>query len=255
MSYFIPQNRLEELLVLSCENLVYRPQFYRKLIDSSIYVLPAPSSVDAESGKLKTPNIRLQMIKLSGQAFLPMFTSLKRIQESVAAPVKYLQIPCKTLFEITQGTDLFLNPYSEYGKQVLPEEAKGLVDGSYFFQLAEEKFNDIFLSQPLEAPAQLIDSLTKIFQEMPEVKSAYLAQCLNHDRDNLPGLLIAIEASGDWEKLAAMAAHACAGLSQDFDFVDFYPLKQGHPQALEEYFYQKVKPFFRRKFIQRLFGS
>ena len=40
-----------------------------------------------------------------------------------------MEIPARSLFEITLGALLFLNPKSPYGKEFLPEEVQRLLSG------------------------------------------------------------------------------------------------------------------------------
>ena len=65
--------------------------------------------------------------KPNGSFFFPFFLSLDTLKRSIESNEICVGLPGKTLFEITSGTTLFLNPRGPYGKEFLPSEIDALL--------------------------------------------------------------------------------------------------------------------------------
>ena len=63
-----------------------------------------------------------------GRKYLPVFSSIARMQEYIKEDSKYLSMVGRDLFDTTRGAPLILNPASEYGKQLAPHEIAQLLD-------------------------------------------------------------------------------------------------------------------------------
>ncbi|MGR7921108.1 SseB family protein [Zobellella denitrificans] len=122
------ENRLEHMLRLAADEPAHRPEFMHVLMDSTVYVL---GTAGADEGTVDLPTgskIGIQhWERQDGGTAIPFFTSLEILQKSIETEQSYLALPAKALFEMTLGTNLFLNPRSPYGKEFVPEEVKNLL--------------------------------------------------------------------------------------------------------------------------------
>lgn len=124
------ENSLETSLRLAADEPAHRPEFYRTLLGSTVYILGtagvAQGHVNLEAGS----NISIaHWQKPDGTPVIPFFSSLPTLQQSIDSEQSYMQIPARSLFEITLGALLFLNPKSPYGKEFLPDEVQLLLSG------------------------------------------------------------------------------------------------------------------------------
>lgn len=122
------ENALEQSLRLAADEPAHRPDFFKTLLDSTVYVLGTAGTgkghVTLEAGS----NISIaNWHKADGSPVIPFFSSLKILQGSIDSEESYVEIPARSLFEITRGAPLFLNPKSPYGKEFLPEEVRHLL--------------------------------------------------------------------------------------------------------------------------------
>jgi len=85
---FEPENALEKLLVQAVKNPEDRVQFYRDLLDADIYALSADQSSTGTSNQVLTKGteVHFQHFDIQGVRYLPIFTSMKRIQAMVKSP-------------------------------------------------------------------------------------------------------------------------------------------------------------------------
>ena len=244
---FEPENDLEKSLSRAYKDTATRSSFYKDLLESEIYVITnKPLPLD-EKGHLKTgARVSFERFEHEGARFLPIFSSFKRLQDSIKNQVNYTKLNARRFFEITRGETVILNPGLELGKVFTPPEIADMLDGKIFAPRPPEPVGaDIksIVGQPLDYPNSLVEALTALFKEDPDVKTAYLSMVVTSTEDEEPQLMIAIDSSGDWPALANSAQSVAAvhmpGESIYFIRMDDSPICQ--------HILKHVKPFYTRK--------
>ncbi len=137
-----PENELEIALMNGAEDMQARKEFYQKLLWNNLYVL-TPEDFIQSGEQTAEEDIKVRLITFD-DGVIPVFTSANRISDSnvVKEPINYISLRGQDLFEITEGSTLVLNPYSEYGKELYPEEIEDLMNGSIFDLIDEEQIID-----------------------------------------------------------------------------------------------------------------
>lgn len=81
MSSFAPANRLEQLLVLAATEPSARPDFYRELLGSTLYVV-TPDQPATESVITLAKETRLKLVNWQGKGgpIVPIFSSRERLE-------------------------------------------------------------------------------------------------------------------------------------------------------------------------------
>ncbi|HSS13941.1 MAG TPA: SseB family protein, partial [Rhizomicrobium sp.] len=163
---FIAENELEKALVAAVKDWTAAPDFYRLLLETDLLVLGTVEGQENASEKVSlTPGGKLNLVPgfKDGSRYLPVFSSLVRMQEFVEQESKYLSINGRALLEITRGAPVTLNPASQYGKELSPAEVQQLLAG-------------VPLQRPIrtiageaEYPAQLVQALTRLFSARPDI--------------------------------------------------------------------------------------
>ena len=205
---FFPENDLERALVAAIANPAARPDFYRRLIGSNVFVADGA-----------------------------MFSSQARVGAATVREMNALEF-----LKTARGRKVLLNPGST-GKEFLPEEIDSILDGSIFAFHRTETLaggTHILLAQPARYPNELVEALQRLFGTDRNVRRAYLAHFSTGDR---PHTLVAIEADGDFERIAGEAVAVAQGAPVPDPPVDFLPLTD---RGLKSYF-RNLKPFYRRK--------
>jgi len=125
---------------------------------------------------------------------------------------------------ITKGSHLVLNPGAPYGKQFLPDEVSGLLDGSIFTsreRYVAQKHMQVLIGQPKEYPSDLVDAPSRLYAQMPAVKRAWLAFYHNPERDSEGALLIAIDAdAAAMDRISGESGVVIKRVSKTQKFVD-----------------------------------
>lgn len=241
---FIPENELEKALVRAVKEPHSAPNFYRLLLASDLLVL---GSVEGREGAAEpfslAPgcNVKLVTGTKGNSKYLPVFSSLARMQEYVRQESKYLSLNGRALLDLTRGAPVILNPASEYGKELTPDEVRQLLDG---------------IGAPARAipgqavyPALLVEVLSGFFATRSEIENAWIIQVAPASQEGQPQAhpLIGIETSspGSWpslmQALEAAAQANVPGLMFDVQRVDrFQP--SGMAGALLQ-----SEPFYRRR--------
>lgn len=267
------EKKLEDLLVKASLEPSQRPEFLEKLLSAEIYCIgfsdqtapQASSDVLPEGSKVSLVHIQNE----KGETYLPFFSSLESLQKAIQDEQSYLRIPAKSFFELTLGTNLVLNPYSEYGKEFFPQEVEALLQGGYGSQLESYEYQEqteVLLGQPAEYPHEMINQLRVLLKTKPEVKTAYLAQMHDPKRDQEPTLLIGFETdqainNESFQRLKNQIGHVAYESLVRKRVIDLIHLDDIHATSgLEHYLRQETDPFYVRKtrkekgFFARLFS-
>jgi len=253
---FEPDNHLEHSLVKAVTDPSHRPQFYRDLLVSDIFVVNAGGeSFDIHDGVLQQgANIQFQSWQRDGESWLPVFSSLNRLQQSLQTETTYLRLNAKSFFEITRGANVILNPNLDYGKEFTAAEIASILDGSIFRAgqgYTVEKETQVLIGQPAAYPTELVNALCRLFPKHPKVKAAYLAHLFNPERDEPAHTLIGIEAAGDWDAIVGDAGMVAKEAMPDKEIVDFVRVSPDDT-GVSQYMLHKTKPFYKKSFLRSL---
>ena len=195
---FISENALEQALVKAAKNPAAGPDFYRLLLDSNLLVMGTAEGMESASEEFAlSPGGKLNLVTglKDGVQYLPVFSSMPRMQEFVKQETKFLSIRGRDLLDITRGAPVILNPASEYGKEFSANEILQLLDvpGAGIPQYSIEE----------DYPAALVEALASVFTARPDVLTAWMVKVGFSDRGGERHPLVGIEmdTSGDWPSL------------------------------------------------------
>src|SRR4051812_2394628 len=118
---FEPSNEFEKSLVRASTDAAHRPQFYRDLLASEIFIMQ-PLSPEPPLGKRiieKGEQLKLVTLRNGDKTVVPFFSSLARLKSMLKdrEEMGYLALKADAFFKITKGAQLVLNPGSDYGKE------------------------------------------------------------------------------------------------------------------------------------------
>ena len=218
---FISENELEQALVKAAKDPAAGPDFYRLLLESDLLVMGTAEGKEnaaevfslSDGGKLNL----ITSLK-DGAQYLPVFSSLPRMQKFVKQETKFLSIRGRDLLDITRGASVILNPASEYGKELSAQQILQLLDGpgAGIPQYAIEE----------DYPTALVETLASVFGTRPDVVSAWMVKVGFDDRPGERHPLVGIEmdTSGNWKSLITAIEEAAQvqvpGLVFDIHRVD-----------------------------------
>ena len=254
---FEPVNPLEKSLMNAATNPADRPQFYRDLLKSEIYLINHNrDQLHIQNNVLQQgTQLNIQSFERDGKTWLPIFSSLERLEQFIRSDSSYLQLHARDFFEITRGAYVILNPNFQYGKEFYPEEIEQMLDGSIFKPLqtfTAQKDTNVLIAQPALYPTELVKALSELFAKNRLINKAYLAQYFNPQADGKPHLLIGIDASGDWQTAIGDAGLIASEMIGKGETIDFIRLGR---DGISEYMLKQTKPFYEKSFLKKLFGS
>lgn len=254
------QASLTELLRRAATEPAARPAFYEALMASTVFVIgrigdEAPSSA-GEATLSEGDQVQLQnWNRPDGSPVIPFFTSLDTLKQGIAEECSYLALPARSLFEMTQGAELVLDPGSDQGKEFTPDEIASLLASGLSRTATTrtvEKATQVLLGQPAQPPEAMLASLRTLFSRRPQVSRAFLA--LMHDGSGAtPHLIIGIEADGEDERIFQEAGNVAADQSRG-EPVDLIRVR-GHDDGIASYFLRDCPPFYQREAKKRGFFS
>lgn len=258
------QASLTELLRRAATEPAARPAFYEALMAATVYVIgrigdDAPAR-EGEATLAEGDQVQLQnWNRPDGSPVIPFFTSLDTLKQGIAEECPFLALPARSLFEMTQGAELVLDPGSDHGKEFTPEEIANLLASGLSRTATTrtvEKATQVLLGQPAQPPEAMLASLRTLFAQRPQVSRAFLA--LMHDGSGAkPHLIIGIEADGEDERIFQEAGNVAADQARG-EPVDLVRVREPD-SGIASYFLRDCPPFYQREakkrgFFASLFG-
>lgn len=232
-------NALERALARAADDEPYRPEFYRVLLESEVFVLGRTGGGGDGSRTLQ----RGEQVSIAGSADpdgtrrIPFFSSLGALARAITEPQEYLRLPARALFEMTRGATLVLNPGgADYGKEFHPHEVERLLRSEDpgapgIAKVTVQRETQVLLGQPAEYPHAVVETLKRLFAAIPQVRAAYLGQCAYPDEPGEPHLLVGIDAGeGFRAAIGELDRHADA-LQETRRVLDFVPMSAASPLA------------------------
>jgi hypothetical protein len=234
---FVSENRLEEALVRAVESPAAALDFYRLLLESDLLVLgTVEGQEDAAAQFSLEPGGQLALVtgERNGERFLPVFSSLTRMQAYVKEESRYLSVNGRALLDLTRGAPVVLNPGSDYGREFTAREIEQL--------LSRAGGQPRIVTTAMAQPPALVKALTAVFEKDAGVQAAWMIHVTFDDQDTHP--LVGIETSGDMAALVAeierTAQEKMPGLVFDLQRVD-----RARPAELTDAML-RTEPFYQR---------
>jgi len=243
---FIPENELERALVKAVKEPAAAPDFYRLLLESDLLVMGTAQGQEAATETFTlAPGNNLNLVTglKDGHRYLPVFSSVLRMQEYAKQECKYLSINGRALLDMTRGAPVVLNPASEYGKELTAEQVGQLLGP---FRPQRTRVGEA------QYPMPLVEALVRVFAANPLVEAARMIQVTFADRAKEPHPLVGIEAGPaiDFRKLVEAiqqeAEQAVPGMVFDVQRID-----RAAPNRVTDTLLQ-AEPFYVRDTRQKL---
>jgi hypothetical protein len=234
---FVPENTLEEALLRAINEPKARPEFYRLLFESPLFIIGERGS-PAGAASADNDQVMIATVNYQEKPYHPVFSSLSRMQAFVQEEVRYLTVPGHSLFQHTVGANFLLNPGSECGKELRAEEIAGVIQSL-------QQRPRVLIGQPKEYPTALVEGLKVLFATKPDVIGAYLVQIAFEGQDEAAHPLIGVETTGDWQALAQQMSGVMKEAPGD-TVIDMIPIDRANPQGVTQALLQ-TKPFYARE--------
>ncbi len=253
---FEPVNPLERSLMNAAMNPSGRPQFYRDLLEADIFIIQSgDNNLNIKNSVLQQGSqLKIQHFERDGKSWLPIFSSLQRLQQFIRSKTNYLRLNARDFFEMTRGAYIILNPNFDYGKEFIPQEIEQMLDGS-IFKLSQtyvaKKETKVLIGQPAIYPQKLVKALSEYFANNEFVNRAYLVLFQNLESGEKPHLLIGIDTSDHSDKVFGDAGVIASEVAGKDEMIDFIRLDNS---GFSQHIINSTKPFYQRSFLKKIFG-
>jgi hypothetical protein len=253
--FVVSQNNLLEVaLARAASDPASRPEFYKLLLESEVFVI---GHTDAgKEGSIEVPaGAKLSIVnwqKQDGSSFIPFFSSINSLQNALKEEANFVAMPARSFFEATRGATLVMNPASNHGKEFFPHEIEALLATGLNHTATRrtiDKAATVLLGQPAKYPSEMVASLTRFLAKHPTVQAAYL--CLMQDPAADQSLVVGFLGDGDLSAAMREAGAVAADTAMPGTPVDFVEIKRGE-KGIGSYFLESVQPFYQRSFGTKL---
>ena len=243
---FEPENVLEQLLLLAATDENARPAFYQALLQEEILMILAPMEGIAEGEVVLAEGQEIQLQILS-DGKLPVFSSVPRLTDGGVenGPVSYVRLPGHAFFNMVQGQDCVLNPFSPAGKLLPKDELAALLAGQLTGPTSPAGGDaQVLLSPPADYPTAVAEALTAWAATQPHIQAAYLAQMQLADAPDVPRLLLAFISSTPDPGFMQSLGPVLQGQTDAYQFVDLMLLDPTSDEGVNPYF-RTLEPFYK----------
>lgn len=240
----IPMLPFESLMKEASVNVNVRFDFYRNLPHQKVFVITSGNTQVTEGTLEENSNVELATFP---DGKIPFFTALPRIFEKnvVKERVPYLELAAGDLFQLTKGATLVLNPFSDFGKELVPQEIEQLLDGSIFGdgirEVSMPKDTQVRVGQPAVLPVEMMEALSNNFAGRDDVNAAYIAMVDMPETGAPPRLLIAMSISGDRQTIFEETGRTAQQFLKKGESVDIMELS---PENGISVYFNDQQPFF-----------
>ncbi|WP_175425733.1 enhanced serine sensitivity protein SseB C-terminal domain-containing protein [Trinickia violacea] len=246
---------MERLLRLAATEPAYRPQFSRALLNAEVFILGHPENELVQGTLQAGTKVSVKnWYREDGSPVIPFFTSEEAMRLAIREEEKYLRLPARSLFEITRGASLFLNPQLDYGKEFVPGEVEALLNagvGSQVTTRVIQQETKVLIGKPRIWPEDVVQSVTKLLVGRREVKAAYLALMHDTSIDQQPHLLLAVEFEGEDLQVLQDVGAVAGEYVKTYGPIDVIRIAHSDT-GLAGHFYQNDKPFYERTLASKL---
>jgi hypothetical protein len=250
------ENRLEALLALAADEPAYRPEFYRVLLESEVYVISDMEREGKGQGWL-TAGDALSILTIrvdENNPIIPFFTSIEELTRFVDYQAQWIGINARYLFILTRGATLVLNPQSRFSKPFYPVMIEALLTTGIHHacrQTTSQSHAGVRIHPPDPYPSKMVDSLIIFFATRPEVTTAWVA-LKQGPGDQRPHLLVGIDACKDVEQIIRQAGSVALDTVPDGQpevaFVDM----NGIPEEISKAILHNGRTFYEKSWGSRL---
>lgn len=239
---------LESALVRAADDPAARPEFYRLLLASEVYVIGSARGQAGESLTAGDGIALLSLKRADGETAIPFFTHLEALERILQDESAYLVMPSRALFGMTRGATLVLNPGSEYGKEFRPAEIATLLEtGLNQVPTAWEVEDNtpVQLGPPAERPVTMLEALSRLLAKHKGVNAAYLCVMRNLSEGDHRSFVVGLEGDGDLLPVIQEAGSIVGDTAPAGAAVDFVPITRGQP-GIANFMFTSVEPFYTR---------
>ena len=242
---FEPVNQLEEALLRAATEPAARPLFYQGLLQEEVLVVLHPQENLAKGEITPTEGMEIQLQVLT-DGKIPVFTALERIREGAVelADLSYLRLRGFDLFQMVQGTDCALNPFSAVGKLLPAQELADLLAGHLTGADAGQQVQ-VTLGEPTDYPTALADALRAYCATNPAIERAYLAQMQLQNSPEPPRLLLAFQAVDNDPAFLQEVGPVVQPHVEGQQTLDMLLIDPTSPEPINQYFLQ-TEPFYQK---------
>ena len=244
---FEPENVLEQLLLLAATQEDARPAFYQALLQEEILMILAPME-GIEPGEVTLAEGQEIQLQVLSDGKLPIFSSPPRLTDGGIenGPVSYVRIPGHAFFNMIQGQDCVLNPFSPAGKILPKDELAALLAGQLAGPLSPTGGDaQVLLSQPAEMPTAVSEAVAAWAAGQSHIEAAYLAQMQVATNPDVPRLLLAFHSTTSDPSFMQELGPVLEGKTDVYQFVDLMLLDMNSEEGVNPYF-KTIEPFYQK---------
>ena len=243
---FEPENVLEQLLLLAATDENARPAFYQALLQEEILMILAPAE-GIEPGEVVLAEGQEIQLQILADGKLPIFSSPSRLTDGGVenTPMPYVRLPGHAFFNMVQGQDCVLNPFSPAGKILPKDELAALLAGQLTGPLSPAGGDaQVLLSQPADYPTAVAEAVSAWAATQPHIETAFLAQMQLDSNPEVPRLLLAFDSRSRDPSFMLELGPVLEGRTTGFQFVDLMLLDKTSEEGVNPYF-RTIEPFYK----------
>ena len=187
-------------------------QFYAVLLSSEVFALSGDEPIDGGQRKILDAETEIHLVNGEmddGTNFVPIFTSVEELQRSINEEMNYIGMEGWNMLHLVKDTDVVINPNSEYGIHLTPENIAEIIQFFGSSQFTVDEDTPVMIGRMADDPVELKNAITAVLARDPRVQKAYLALMVNETTQE-KSIVIGVDfaAGQEYPELFSIAGNA-----------------------------------------------
>lgn len=244
------ENELEQLMRESFQDSSMIEGFYAKILSSELFVLAAKADV-VDGRHILEEDSEVSLISYQmedGTPFIPVFTSLQELQRSIEEDLRYMAMDGWNLFSLIRGSDIVLNPASEYSWHLKADDLDEILQHFGANAITVEQDTPVLMGQPAIDPVDFKKALSEVFERDGRVRSAYFCLMVNQNSGEYSFVIGVVFLPGqEYRDIFNIAGPAAGKFLPEGYKLDFMVINGNDHEGVSGALLQDGDCFFRRE--------
>ena len=242
------ENQLELLMQELFQDSSRMGDFYGMLLSSELFVLTAKADV-VEGRSILKKETEVELINYhmeDGTPFVPIFTSLSELERSIPTDLSYMSLKVWNLFSIIRGSHIVINPASELGLQLDPDNIEEILHHFGATETTIDSDTTYQMGLPVVDPVDFKNALSEVFRGDSRIHSAYFCLMINQKSGNRSFLVgVVFRPEQEYRGIFNIAGPAAGKFLPEDHNIDFIVIDDSDPEGFAGTLLQNGECFFR----------
>jgi hypothetical protein len=188
------KNPVEHALAEAIRDPGARPEFYRLLLDSDVYVVTANSQEELRKGSLGSVRLKLVLFESNGEMIVPFYTSAEKLEGALQQHPGWVRLKARDFFPMVRKAQSVLNAGVEEQWTFCPADVEALLEEPVVNAKVLDPMESELLPPSRDAvPETVLAALRSFYSKHAGIRAAYVLVARSRSVGSVDQPLVVIE--------------------------------------------------------------